>query len=231
MNYIISTNSGLFNEQVNNYQGVNDAELDAVRIEMEIEKESLYQIKRDLIKLKNEYSNLEKRYYGSKLPKSNKRYITGICSLDEYESNKVQRLEDNINNTQINTNNQLNKRNIEEINPPGDREKIKKLRSDDCVKITGFLKTTPVPTKLAKFIGVCPNTELTGPQVTKLVWSTLVSKGLQYENDRRVFRTNEEVSDIFGVHSSANDSTTHNDINGFNFCNFQKHIKIALEGN
>lgn len=95
-------------------------------------------------------------------------------------------------------------------------------------KATGFAKPKAVPEKLAKFIGVNPGTELTGPQVTKKVWSQLKEKGLTYENDKRVFRTNAEVSELFNVPKSVNKSVDHKDKAGFNFCNLQKFIANAL---
>ena len=98
-------------------------------------------------------------------------------------------------------------------------------------KPTGFIKTTAVPSKLAKFLDIEEGAELSGPEVTSLVWKALEAKGLQYKDDRRVFRTNKEVSDVFGVNKSVNKSTTHNDKEGFNFCNIQKYISTALQGN
>lgn len=110
-----------------------------------------------------------------------------------------------------------------------DIKKIRKTRPKRNVphKATGFAKPKPVPEKLAKFIGVDPGTELTGPQVTKKVWSQLKEKGLTYEKDMRVFRTNAEVSKLFNVPKSVNESTYHKDKAGFNFCNLQKFIANA----
>jgi len=108
--------------------------------------------------------------------------------------------------------------------------KTKRKRKGNT-KPTGFIKTTPVPAKLAKFLDIESGTELSGPEVTSLVWKALEAKGLQYKNDRRVFRTNTEVTDVFGVDNSVNKSTTHNDKKGFNFCNIQKYISTALQGN
>lgn len=108
--------------------------------------------------------------------------------------------------------------------------KAKRKRKGNT-KPTGFIKTTPVPAKLAKFLDIEEGTELSGPEVTKLVWGALEAKGLQYENDRRVFRTNKEVTDVFGVDKSVNKCTSHKDKKGFNFCNIQKYISNALQNN
>lgn len=112
-----------------------------------------------------------------------------------------------------------------------DIKKVKKTKQKRNFphKATGFAKAKPVPEKLAKFIGVNPGTELTGPQVTKKVWSQLKEKGLTYDKDKRVFRTNAEVSELFNVPKSVNKSTDHKDKMGFNFCNLQKFIANALK--
>jgi len=93
---------------------------------------------------------------------------------------------------------------------------------------TGFIKTHPVPDKLAKYIGVDNGTELSGPDVTKKVWAAIKNKGLQYEKDGRVLRTNKETNDVFGLDNTVNKSTDHNDKDGFNFRNIQKYISYAL---
>jgi len=52
---------------------------------------------------------------------------------------------------------------------------------------------------------------------------------LKYANDKRVFRANQEVCDVFGVDMSVNNSTNYRDKNGFNFCNIQKFLSNALQ--
>ena len=113
-----------------------------------------------------------------------------------------------------------------------DLKKVKKHKQkrNGNYKPTGFTKAQSVPNKLAKFIGVELGTELTGPQITKKVWEQLKLKNLFYAKDKRVFRTNDEVSDIFGVPATVNKSISHKDVdNGFNFCNLQKYISNALK--
>lgn len=97
-------------------------------------------------------------------------------------------------------------------------------------KPTGFAKPQVVPEKLAKFIGVKGGSELTGPEITSAVWKQLKSRNLTYENDKRVFRTNKEVSALFNVPSTVNNSVDHRDEHGFNFCNLQTYIAHALKG-
>lgn len=94
-------------------------------------------------------------------------------------------------------------------------------------KPTGFAKESPVPNPLASFIGVQAGTLLSGPDITKKIWEQLQIRGLQH-TDARVFRTNAEVTKVFGVPASVNECTKHDDPNGFNFCNLQKYIARAM---
>jgi hypothetical protein len=99
---------------------------------------------------------------------------------------------------------------------------------------TGFAKEQPVPEKLAKFIKVKAGTLMNGPRITSAVWKQLTARGLTYsgdndhKGDKRIFRTNPEVTELFGVPASVNKSTSHTDKNGFNFCNLQKFIANAM---
>lgn len=97
-------------------------------------------------------------------------------------------------------------------------------------KPTGFAKPQVVPEKLAKFIGVKGGSELTGPEITSAVWKQLKARNLTFEKDKRVFRTNKEVSALFNVPATVNNSTDHRDEHGFNFCNLQTYIAHALKG-
>jgi len=94
---------------------------------------------------------------------------------------------------------------------------------------TGFAKEQEVPEKLAKFIKVKAGSKMTGPRITSAVWKQLTARGLTSDGDKRVFRTNAEVTELFGVPPSVNKSTSHQDKNGFNFCNLQRFIAVAMK--
>ena len=91
-----------------------------------------------------------------------------------------------------------------------------------------FSELRPVRGKFASFMGVDDGTVFTGPVITKKVWDIIQSRNLTYNKDKRVFRADEEISDIFDIPMSVNDSTSHTDRDGFNFCNLQKYIGHAL---
>jgi len=110
------------------------------------------------------------------------------------------------------------------------RARVKKTKRSDRHKPTGFARTRPIPEKVATFIGVEPGTELSGPEITKRVWSVLKARNLTFKDDNRVLRVDNEVSDLFFVPMSVNNSTESTDANGFNFGNLQFYIKQGLEG-
>lgn len=114
-----------------------------------------------------------------------------------------------------------------------DIKKVKKSRprrKNGEHKPTGFIKTKPVPKKFASFLGVKEGSEMSGPSITREVWKQLKERNLVSEKDKRVFRTNKEVSELFGVPLSVNKSDDHTDVKkGFNFCNLQTYIANAMK--
>jgi hypothetical protein len=111
------------------------------------------------------------------------------------------------------------------------RAGLKKHKRKGEYKPVGFAKPTAVPAPLAKFLGIVPGTLLPGSKISSLVWDELTKRNLVCENDNRVFKTNAEVSKIFGVPDSVNKSTTYNDKNGFNFTTIQTYISKAMGRN
>jgi hypothetical protein len=108
------------------------------------------------------------------------------------------------------------------------RAALKKHKRTGEYKPVGFAKPTAVPAPLATFLGIAPGTLLPGPKITSLVWDQLNSRNLLCEDNNRMFRTNAEVTKIFGVPPSVNKSTSHEDKNGFNFTTLQTYISKAL---
>lgn len=85
----------------------------------------------------------------------------------------------------------------------------------------------PVENPLAKFLGVESGTKLAMPEVTKKVYAILDSKGLLYETDKRVFRVDNEISELFSVPMTVNNFTSPHDEQGFNFGTLQKYVACA----
>lgn len=100
--------------------------------------------------------------------------------------------------------------------------KSKKKRNTNGDK-TGFIKNKKLPKQLAELIEVPPNTEMSMPVYTKKFYEhVLHGRGLLYNNDKRVFRADAELQELFDLPDSVNLSVDHKDANGFNFSTLQK---------
>jgi len=93
---------------------------------------------------------------------------------------------------------------------------------------SGFNKPSPVPEKLAKFIGVKPGEELTRPQITSKIWKQFHTRHLTLDADKGVLRVDTEISDLFKIPMSVNDIKDRKDTNGLNFKTLPKYIKNAF---
>lgn len=93
---------------------------------------------------------------------------------------------------------------------------------------TGFVVKKEIGGKLADWLQVERGAMMSGPEISKTFWKRIKEEGLQYEEDKRIFRTNKEVSKIFGVSDKVNKSTDPTDKEGFNMRTYQTHITHAL---
>ena len=109
------------------------------------------------------------------------------------------------------------------------RARNKKRRANP--EATGFAKKKVVGGKLADWLNVERGTEMTGPEISKTFWKRIIEEGLQSDMDKRLFRTNKEVTKIFGVSDKVNSITDPLDKNGFNMRTYQTHITYALTNN
>jgi len=91
------------------------------------------------------------------------------------------------------------------------------------------MRTFLVPDELANFIHIELGTKLEFDEIVAKVWDELRDKKLTYRRDKRVFRTNDELSEIFKIPPSVNESTNWRDPKGFNVMTLQKYIKNALK--
>lgn len=92
---------------------------------------------------------------------------------------------------------------------------------------TGFGKPKPVPEKLRVLLGLEAGAELPRPSVTDKLYEYMNTHNLRAQ-DKRIMRVNPELAQVFGFDKkqveAINNATAHNDPNGLNFYNIQKHI-------
>jgi chromatin remodeling complex protein RSC6 len=89
---------------------------------------------------------------------------------------------------------------------------------------TGFTRPTTVPDDLATFVGVEKGTIMPRTKLTKEVYKVFNERGLHYEKDKRVLRTDDQVRNLFGLSKDVDNSVAYNDPNGLNFFTIQKYI-------
>lgn len=103
------------------------------------------------------------------------------------------------------------------------------------VKPTGFATPKMIGGRFADWLGVERGTMLTGPEISSAFWKRIKEEGLQYEDNKRIFRCNKEVAEIFNISDKEmkimNKSIDPKDENGFNMRTYQTHIARALAHN
>jgi hypothetical protein len=92
-------------------------------------------------------------------------------------------------------------------------------------KFSGLKK---ISYEFQKFLNIDKDT-LSPPIITKLFYDKLLNSNLIYEKDKRVFRTNSEITKLLGVPESVNNSVDYNDPDGFNFITLQKYLSNIYE--
>jgi chromatin remodeling complex protein RSC6 len=94
---------------------------------------------------------------------------------------------------------------------------------------TGFIKKSLLPNDLADLVGVAHGTEMSTPELTKRFYAVLKERNLCDEKDHRIFRPDTQMRRVFNLPDSVMTSTSHKDLNGFNFMTLQKHISTCLK--
>ena len=89
---------------------------------------------------------------------------------------------------------------------------------------TGFTKPTIVPDDLAELVDLEKGSVMPRTELTKEIYRVFKDRGLHYENDKRVLRTDAQIRQVFNLDEAVNNSTEYNDPNGLNFFTLQKHI-------
>lgn len=83
---------------------------------------------------------------------------------------------------------------------------------------------------LQQLLGAGAPAEMPLTDITNQVYQILKDRNLIYENDRRVFRTDQQISDVFHLNMEhVNQSTDVYDEQGFNFTTFQRMLEGALD--
>ena len=111
-----------------------------------------------------------------------------------------------------------------------DMIKIKKIkRTKENSSNTGFNKKFKLPNKLCELVSVQKGTELTTPEFASLLYSELKKRGLQYNEDKRVYRADKQFMEVFNLKENVNKSIKYPDENGFNIGTMQHYISESIK--
>lgn len=92
-------------------------------------------------------------------------------------------------------------------------------------KRNGFLKPKKIPDKLSEYLKLTNDVEMTRNEVIKMIYNKIKVDGLLYSKDKRIFRPNEELIELFNLDKDVVMNVTDpKDKNGFTFFTLQKHI-------
>lgn len=107
--------------------------------------------------------------------------------------------------------------------------KSKNKRSGDKKK-TGFVLKVLLPEGMAKLIGEKVGVKMSLPEYTKRFYQVLDQRNLRYQENKKVFRADDEIMNVFNLPQTVNTSTDANDKNGFNFITLQKIFNDTCRG-
>jgi hypothetical protein len=111
-----------------------------------------------------------------------------------------------------------------------DMIKIRKIkRTKENSSVTGFNKKFKLPDKLCELVSIQKGTEITTPEFAAMVYAELKKRGLQYTEDKRVYRADKQFLEVFNLKESVNKSTKYPDENGFNIGTMQHYISESIK--
>ncbi len=111
-----------------------------------------------------------------------------------------------------------------------DMIKIRKIkRTKENSSSTGFNKKFKLPDKLCELVSLKKGTEISTPEFASLVYAELKKRGLQYAEDKRIYRADKQFMEIFNLKESVNKSTKYPDDNGLNIGTMQHYISESIK--
>ena len=80
-------------------------------------------------------------------------------------------------------------------------------KKDKNKKLSGFYGTQKIPSKMAVLIGVDPGTEMNRVQLVSKLIKVLKEKGLYYEENKQVFRADDQIKKLLKLPDDVNQQT------------------------
>lgn len=116
-------------------------------------------------------------------------------------------------------------------NMRNDIKKLKKLYAkkeksniEKKKRKTFITKTYPVPNNICKLLNIPESTNLSRADVTKKIYTYINDNDLHYQNDKRVLRVDNNLSNALNISFDVNKCIDPKDKNGLNIFNLQTYI-------
>ena len=102
---------------------------------------------------------------------------------------------------------------IVKIHEHNEKKSCKKKKD----KLYGVMEKKKIPDKVIKYLKLPKGTLMTRNEIVSSIYKSVKDKGLCYEGDKRIFRADSELLELFNLPESVNESVNVKDKNGFNF--------------
>ena len=113
---------------------------------------------------------------------------------------------------------------IVRVHQNNEKKLFTKTTKNTTRSATGIMEKKKVPEKIVSYLGLDENVDMVRNKIVSKFYSKFKEDGLCYEKDKRVFRVNSELMELFNLPQSVNYSTNVQDKNGFNFFNLPTYI-------
>jgi chromatin remodeling complex protein RSC6 len=126
----------------------------------------------------------------------------------------------------------LFKKELKKINDDYDNDIDKVNNSKRQINTTGkygFMAEVKLPNDLADLIKVERGTKMSRTEYTSKLYDELKIRNLACENNKRIFRADEEMKRVFHLSEEVNNSLSDKDKNGFNYKTIQTHLANAFK--
>lgn len=109
------------------------------------------------------------------------------------------------------------------------KKRIQIKGKPDKRKMKGFTKLESIPDDVCELLDLEYPYELTRNELANKIRDLLKKRNLIYDNDKRIYRVDSEISSIFDIPLSVNEITDSKNISGFNMYNIHRYLANKLK--
>lgn len=111
------------------------------------------------------------------------------------------------------------------------KKRIQVKGKPDKRKMKGFTKLEDIPEDVCNLLGISYPSEITRNELANKLRDLLKKRKLIYQEDKRIYRVDEEISKIFNIDMSVNEIIDSKDKSGFNMYNIHRYLANKIKNN